>query len=129
VHLGNLRFCALVHLKFNNREIPITNCSKLPLLLRDLMVSGTFNTWLYIARNYTVNPVDIGKRANRKFGKRVREMRRSVGWSQDELAFELEIDRSYVSSLERGQRNPTLKTIAKISQTFDVTVSDLCQGV
>jgi transcriptional regulator with XRE-family HTH domain len=56
-------------------------------------------------------------------------MRRSVGWSQDELAFELEIDRSYVSSLERGERNPTLKTIVKISKTFDVTVSDLCQGV
>jgi transcriptional regulator with XRE-family HTH domain len=73
--------------------------------------------------------VDIGKRAIRKFGKRVREMRRSVGWSQDELAFELEIDRSYVSSLERGERNPTLKTIVKISKTFDVTVSDLCQGV
>lgn len=73
--------------------------------------------------------MDIGKRAIRKFGKRVREMRRSVGWSQDELAFELEIDRSYVSSLERGERNPTLKTIVKISKTFDVTVSDLCQGV
>jgi len=73
--------------------------------------------------------VDTGKKAIRKFGKRVREARLSCGWSQDELAFELDVDRSYVSSLERGQRNPTLKTVAKVAQAFGISISDLCTGV
>ncbi len=73
--------------------------------------------------------MDTGKKAIRKFGKRVRETRQSFGWSQDQLAFELEVDRSYVSSLERGQRNPTLKTIARVAEAFGLTISDLCTGV
>lgn len=73
--------------------------------------------------------MDTGKKAVRKFGKRVREARLSFGWSQDELAFKLEVDRSYVSSLERGQRNPTLKTIARVSEAFDLSISELCLGV
>lgn len=73
--------------------------------------------------------MDTGKKAIRKFGKRVRQARVSCGWSQEELAFELEVDRSYVSSLERGQRNPTLKTIAKVAEAFQLTISELCLGV
>lgn len=73
--------------------------------------------------------MDTGKKAIRKFGKRVREVRLSLGWSQDELAFELDVDRSYVSSLERGQRNPTLKTIAKVAEVFDLSIAELCLGV
>lgn len=89
----------------------------------------TFNTWSYSARHNTVKPVDTGKLAVRKFGKRVRALRLERQWSQDDLAFELEVDRSYVSGLERGVRNPTLKTIAKLAQILDVTISELCQGV
>jgi transcriptional regulator with XRE-family HTH domain len=70
--------------------------------------------------------VDTGKLAIRKFGKRVKELRIERHWSQEELAFELDVDRSYVSSLERGQRNPTLKTIARIAKALQTTVSELC---
>ena len=73
--------------------------------------------------------MDIGKLAIRKFGKRVKTLRLERRWTQDDLAFELEVDRSYVSSLERGQRNPTLKTIAKIAQMFSLTISELCDEV
>lgn len=52
-----------------------------------------------------------GKRALRKFGKRVRQLRKDKQWSQEDLAFELEVGRSYVSDLERGVRNPTLVTL------------------
>ena len=70
--------------------------------------------------------MDTGKLAIRKFGKRVKELRIERHWSQEELAFELDVDRSYVSSLERGQRNPTLKTIARIAKALQTTVSELC---
>lgn len=74
-------------------------------------------------------PVDTGKLAIRKFGKRVRALRKELGWSQEELAFRLEVDRSYVGSLECGRRNPTLKTIAKLAKMLGVTISTLCEGV
>lgn len=69
--------------------------------------------------------VDKGKLAIRKFGKRVRELRLDFGWSQEDLAFELDVDRSYVSSLELGRRNPTLKTIAKLADKLGVSISEL----
>ncbi|MCC7531965.1 MAG: helix-turn-helix transcriptional regulator [Candidatus Melainabacteria bacterium] len=70
--------------------------------------------------------MDTGKLAIRKFGKRVKELRIERRWSQEELAFELDVDRSYVSSLERGQRNPTLKTIARVAKALRTTVCNLC---
>lgn len=73
--------------------------------------------------------MEVGKRAVKRFGSRVRLFRMEKGWTQEILADELEVDRSYVSSLERGLRNPTLKTIARIAAIFRVSVSQLCQGV
>jgi transcriptional regulator with XRE-family HTH domain len=70
--------------------------------------------------------MDIGKRAIKRFGKQVKTLRLERGWTQEFLADELEVDRSYVSSLERGMRNPTLKTIARIASIFKVTISKLC---
>lgn len=73
--------------------------------------------------------MEIGNLAIRKFGKRIRELRLQRRWSQDELAFELQVDRSYISGIERGQRNPTLRTIAKLAKIFNLSISELCQKV
>ncbi|HCD5026487.1 TPA: helix-turn-helix transcriptional regulator, partial [Enterobacter hormaechei] len=50
-----------------------------------------------------------------KFGKRVRELRKERGWSQEEFADRCGLDRTYVSGIERGVRNPTLEVIGMIS--------------
>ena len=50
-----------------------------------------------------------------KFGKRVRELRKERGWSQEEFADRCGLDRTYVSGIERGVRNPTLEIIGMIS--------------
>lgn len=73
--------------------------------------------------------MDIGKRAVKRFGKQVKMFRQGKGWTQEMLADELEVDRSYVSSLERGVRNPTLKTIARIAYIFKITISQLCEMI
>ena len=73
--------------------------------------------------------MEIGKKAVRDFGKKVRLFRLKKRWSQDDLASELEVDRSYISGLERGVRNPTLKTIARLAHMLDVTISQLCEGI
>jgi len=49
------------------------------------------------------------------FGLAVRSARQRHGWSQERLSHEAGLDRTYVSSLERGLRNPTLTTQARLA--------------
>ncbi len=46
-----------------------------------------------------------------------------------ELAFECELTKSYISDLERGERNPTLKVLNKISVGLGVTLEELFRGI
>ena len=59
------------------------------------------------------------------FGQKLREVRQKKGWSQEEFAHRAELDRTYVSGVERGIRNPTLDVITKFADTLDVEVADL----
>lgn len=58
------------------------------------------------------------------FGSRLRALRLARGWSQEEFAHRADLDRTYVSSVERGVRNPKLDVIAKLANTLDVEVAD-----
>ncbi len=62
---------------------------------------------------------------NVRFGKRLYEVRRRMGYSQEQLAFILEMGRTYVGALERGEKSPTLETLDKIARKLNVQVSDL----
>lgn len=62
---------------------------------------------------------------NVKFGKRVRELRKERGWSQEEFADRCGLDRTYVSGIERGVRNPTLQIVGSISKALNVEISVL----
>ena len=55
----------------------------------------------------------------------LRRPRLQKGWSQEELAGEAGIHRTYVSDLERGARNPTITIIDKLAVTLDVPVGAL----
>lgn len=59
------------------------------------------------------------------FGMRVRELRSEKAISQEELAALTELDRTYISGIERGKRNLSLKNILKISSALNVTPSQL----
>jgi len=56
----------------------------------------------------------------RKFGARVRELRRLKGLSQEELAFRAGLDRSFVGQVERGERNLNLTNIYKLAKGLSV---------
>ncbi len=58
-----------------------------------------------------------------KFGEILRHLRTTNKWTQDELAGELQCDRAYVSQLERGLKNPSLLTMVKLADIFNVEVS------
>jgi transcriptional regulator with XRE-family HTH domain len=55
-----------------------------------------------------------------EFGDRVRAQRLKRGWSQERLAEEAGLHMTYVSSVERGERNVTLLTIARLAQALGI---------
>lgn len=59
------------------------------------------------------------------FGARVRELRTERDWRQEEFAHLVKLDRTYVSGIERGRRNPTLDIIHRLADTLGVPVADL----
>lgn len=64
----------------------------------------------------------------RQFGARVRELRLKIGWSQERLAHECQLDRSYIGSVERGERNVSLVNIHKIARALGVAPSKLLEA-
>lgn len=64
-----------------------------------------------------------------RFGRRVRELRKEQGYSQEGFAYECELDRTYVGGIERGERNVALRNIERIAETLGITVAELMEGV
>jgi transcriptional regulator with XRE-family HTH domain len=60
-----------------------------------------------------------------QFGEKLRAARVLKGLSQEALALSLEFDRTYISMLERGKRNPSLFTIHRIADFLEIEASDL----
>ena len=63
------------------------------------------------------------------FGKVLKEIRTEKGLSQDKLAENCNLDRTYISLLERGLRQPTITTIFKLSQVLKISPSDFIKLV
>ena len=62
------------------------------------------------------------------FGMRVRELRKLRGWSQEEFALNVDLDRSYIGGVERGERNVSLENICLIAKALGVPTSTLFEG-
>lgn len=62
------------------------------------------------------------------FGGNVARLRTERGMSQDTLAEKAEIDRTYPSGIERGVRNPGIKTVIRIASALKASVDELCKG-
>ena len=65
----------------------------------------------------------------KKFGERVRELRKEGGWSQEDFAEECGMDRTYMGGVERGERNLRLRNIERIAEALEITIADLMKGV
>jgi transcriptional regulator with XRE-family HTH domain len=59
------------------------------------------------------------------FGKHLANVRKSRGWSQEKLALESGIARSYLSGVERGQRNIALVNICRLATTLEISTDEL----
>ncbi|KAA0134452.1 helix-turn-helix transcriptional regulator [Gimesia chilikensis] len=65
----------------------------------------------------------------KRFGERVRELRKEQGYSQENFAYACELDRTYVGGIERGERNVALRNIERIAATLGISVAELMEGV
>ena len=65
----------------------------------------------------------------KKFGDRVRELRLEANLSQEKFALLIDMDRTYLASVENGKRNISLKNIAKIANGFNITIEELFKGM
>jgi transcriptional regulator with XRE-family HTH domain len=64
-----------------------------------------------------------------RFGRRLRELRLDRGWSQETLANLAEIDRTYIPGIESGKRNLSLVVIEKLSNVFDISISEIFENI
>ncbi len=65
----------------------------------------------------------------RKFGDNVRARREALDLSQEQLAERADLDRTYISGVERGVRNLSLNSVVRIAKALKSSASELCEGV
>ena len=63
------------------------------------------------------------------FGRSVRKFRESRNLTQEKLAEKADMDRTYISDIERGTRNPGIKNVVCIAKALGITTAQLVEGV
>lgn len=66
-----------------------------------------------------------GMEIHARLSQNMRRLRQEKDWSQEELAHQTGLHRTYISDLERGARNPSIKIIDKIAVAFGASCGDL----
>lgn len=64
----------------------------------------------------------------KEMGKRVKNIRLRMGYTQEKFAEKLNVDRSYVGKIERGEKSASVELVVLISESFDVTTDYLLKG-
>lgn len=65
----------------------------------------------------------------KKFGKQVKKLRLEKGLSQEALAHQADLDRTYIPSIEKGERNVSITVIEKIAKAVKIKIVDLFNGI
>lgn len=65
----------------------------------------------------------------RELGNRIRERRKALGWTQEELAAKADIDRSYIGGVERGERNISFTMLCEICAALGCDVAAMTKGI
>lgn len=65
----------------------------------------------------------------KKFGKRLKVLRSRYELTQEQLGERSGLHYNYIGNIETGRQNPTLETLEKLAQAFDITMSELFEDV
>jgi len=60
-----------------------------------------------------------------KFGLKIKQLRQKKAYSQEELANKSSIDRTYISDIEKGERNVSILIIEKLAKALDTEIFEL----
>jgi transcriptional regulator with XRE-family HTH domain len=66
---------------------------------------------------------------HKKLGKRIAELRKKKGFSQERFAHECGFHRSYMGAVERGEKNITLAMVNKVAKALKISLAELFKGV
>ncbi len=62
-------------------------------------------------------------------GRRVRGLRESQGLTQENLGEKADLDQTYISDIERGERNPSMLIVGQLAKAFRLSLAELFTGV
>ena len=65
----------------------------------------------------------------RKLGKKIAELRRKKGFSQEGFAHECQFHRSYMGAVERGEKNITIQMLVRIAKALKISLGELFRGI
>ncbi len=65
----------------------------------------------------------------RQLGEYLRKVRQKCGWSQEELAYECGLHRTYIGAVERGEYNVTILTLRRLTKTLGITLREALRGI
>jgi DNA-binding XRE family transcriptional regulator len=92
---------------------------------------GYLIPWFYLRQHETIagmakpSPSHAGDKVLKNLGDAVRQLRTARGLSQEALAVDADLDRSYVGGIERGEHNLTVMNLKKISDALGVKMATL----
>jgi len=67
----------------------------------------------------------MADKTRKQFGRRIKQLRKERGMTQEQLALTANIERSYLGAIERGERSPTLDKISSIAKALKVSIEKL----
>lgn len=76
-----------------------------------------------------VMKINLAFNVEHQLGARIRFLRTKSKLTIEELSLKANVNTSYLSDLERGRRNPTIKVLSRIAEALEITLSDLLLGV
>ena len=65
----------------------------------------------------------------KNLGIRIRQLRNQTGLSQEKFALMIDMDRTYLASVEAGKRNISIRNIKKIADGLNISLSELFEGL
>ena len=66
---------------------------------------------------------------NKQLGMRIRYLREQKKMTLEDLSFESNVNKNYLSDLERGNRNPTVKILERIALALEISLETLFKGI
>lgn len=108
------------------REAPVAPCRQVVTHAAGAAASIA----LHIDSATTAHCSDVGRsRLTVIFGTNVRRIRLAKGLSQEDLAHQVGVHRSFIGALERGERNPTLVSVERVADALGTDAADLLRDV